>query len=373
MNILVNASNLKLGGGLQVADSICYELNKFPQHTFVVALSKNLDKTEDRIKDYNNVSIVRYDVKNSCETLFVGRDSYLDRLVKIRGIDCVLTIFGPSRWNPRVPHISGFAMPHLALDDSPYFSKLNWVGKIKSKLKNILLTYVFRRSTNIFYTENPLITALLKRKWRDKDILTITNYYNQIFDTPKKWKNHPLSDFDGTTLLCVTANYPHKNLGLSIHVARELIRKYPDFKFRFVFTVTENDIDIPEDLRDKFLLIGKVDISECPSLYRQADIMFQPSLLECFTATYPEAMRMQVPIVTTDLEFARGLCGNAALYFSSLDASDAAEKIYKVSNNQTIRKQLIDEGLKQLNQFDTASQRAEKLIKLCEDISKSKP
>lgn len=37
-----------------------------------------------------------------------------------------------------------------------------------------------------------------------------------------------------------------------------------------------------------------------------------PSLLECFTATYPEAMRMERPIVTTDLAFAQGLCGEAA-------------------------------------------------------------
>ena len=67
-----------------------------------------------------------------------------------------------------------------------------------------------------------------------------------------------------------------------------------------------------------------MDITECPSLYEQADVMFQPTLLECFSATYPEAMKMQRPIVTTDIEFAHGLCGPAAHYYSPLSAEDAA-------------------------------------------------
>ena len=60
-----------------------------------------------------------------------------------------------------------------------------------------------------------------------------------------------------------------------------------------------------------------MDISECPSLYRQSTFAFQPTLLECFTATYPEAMRSGKPIVTPDLEFARGLCGGAAVYYDA--------------------------------------------------------
>ena len=35
MNILVNASNLKKGGGVQVADSICCLLEGFTQYHFV--------------------------------------------------------------------------------------------------------------------------------------------------------------------------------------------------------------------------------------------------------------------------------------------------------------------------------------------------
>jgi len=49
MNFLINASNLKAGGGLQVADSICEELYKFTLHRFVCVLSSALKETTDRI------------------------------------------------------------------------------------------------------------------------------------------------------------------------------------------------------------------------------------------------------------------------------------------------------------------------------------
>jgi len=97
-------------------------------------------------------------------------------------------------------------------------------------------------------------------------------------------------------------------------------------------------------------------------------MMFQPTLLECFSATYPEAMKMEVPIVTTDLEFARGLCGNAAIYYSPLSARDAAGAIYKTATDKALQTQLKDAGKQQLLSYDTYDQRAEKLIGILEKI-----
>lgn len=96
--------------------------------------------------------------------------------------------------------------------------------------------------------------------------------------------------------------------------------------------------------------------------------MVQPTLLECFTATYPEAMRMEVPIVTTDLDFAHGLCGDAALYYSPLSAADATQNILEVYHNAALRKKLVEAGHKQLEIFDNNEQRANKVIKLLEEI-----
>ena len=143
------------------------------------------------------------------------------------------------------------------------------------------------------------------------------------------------------------------------------------FRFRFVFTIDEDEFqEIPTELKECFCFIGKVDVSECPSLYQQADIMFQPTLLECFTATYAEAMRMEVPIVTTTLSFAKGLCHDAALYFSPLSAKEAADCIFRLLKDLDTRRKLVEEGKKQLIIFSTAQERADKLISILEEVAR---
>ena len=142
----------------------------------------------------------------------------------------------------------------------------------------------------------------------------------------------------------------------------------PNFHFRFVVTVEErNFYPLPDELKPHFLFLGKVDINECPSLYEQCDINFVPTLLECFTATYPEAMRMRKPIITTDLAFARGLCGNAALYYESINAQVAVNRILQLVDNNELQQELVTNGIKELEKFDTSSMRAAKVIQMCEN------
>ena len=366
MNILINASNLKDGGGIQVANSLCLSLGPFTNHHFTVVLSSYLGKTAEFLKEKQGITVVRYDIRNSFSTLLFGRDLFLDSLVEKNKIDCVLTIFGPSRWIPRCPHICGFARLQLLCPESPYFSIMSPTERAKNWISNTIIRYMFIRSSRCFFTENEWVTKRFLQAFPGKECTTITNYYNQIYDSPSDWVDCHLPLFDGCTILNIGSGYPHKNLRITIEIARGLKIHKPEFHFRFVMTVTEKEFPIPDDIRDCFLLIGRVDITQCPQLYQQADIMFQPSLLECFTATYPEAMRMQVPIITTDLSFAHSLCGNAAIYYSPLDASDAANCIFQLATRNDIRKELVYLGNQQLQRFDNYTVRAEKLISLCE-------
>lgn len=369
MNILINCSNLKKGGGLQVADSVCGYLNKFPENSFVVVLSSALDNTAERIKSYPNVRIVRYDIINDWKLFLLGRDKILDDLVDKYNIYGVLTIFGPPRWSPKCNHVSGFARAQLVIPDSPYYLRMAKSTLVKERIKNKILGYFFTRGVNVVWTENPYISEKVGKLFPKVKVDTATNYYNQIFDQPDKWNPVQLPSFDGCTILSVNAPYPHKNMEIAIGTAKSLRRSHPDFKFRFVFTISASDYPaLDEDIKDCFLFLGKVDISQVPPLYQQSDICFQPTLLECFTATYPEAMRMKVPIVTTDIEFAHGLCGQAAEYYSALDADACAESIYKVANNKQFWQSLIDNGTKQLQQFDNYEERASKLIHFVENI-----
>lgn len=368
MNILVNATNLSAGGGLQVADSFCSTLDLYKQHKFVVVLSSYLKNTLEKIRTYENVDVFEYNIKNNISTIIFGRDKFLDSLVIEKEIDTVLTIFGPSRWNPRkVFHLSGFAMSQLVLKESPFFQIISKKEKLKWFLGNKVRKYLFARSTKTFFSENETISERVEQLLNKTKCYTITNYYNQVYDEPILWKEKLLPVFNGVTLLNISTFYPFKNLTISIDIARILKSRYKDFHFRFVFTCKETDFPkIDEELKEYFMFLGKVAIEECPSLYEQSDIVFQPTLLECFTAVYPEAMKMEKPVLTTDLDFAHSLCGDAALYYSPLSAEDAAEKLYLLATNKNEQDKLIANGKKQLKAFDTYTARSEKIIRIIE-------
>lgn len=363
---LINASNLKNGGGLQVAHSICEQLGRYQQHRFVIVLSSFIRVFQ--IPDGQNVEVYRYDVKNNISTILLGRDKFLDNLVMSHYVDVVLTIFGPSRWRPRCKHLCGFARAQLLLDN-PLKKELS----LKDKLSYAVWKWGFKKSSKVFYTENSFISDKIPELLgKDIKVFTVTNYYNQVFDHPELWhRTIRLAPFTGTTIITISSTAVHKNLKIMIPIAAYMEKWHPDFQFRFVLTCQPEALKIPDNLMGHFLFVGKVDIAECPNLYEQADIMFLPSLMECFTATYPEAMRMEVPIVTTDLEFARGLCREAACYYSALDAEAAAEAIYRVATDKRYSSQLTSLGKKQLKTYDNYEQRVDKLIEILEELSVS--
>lgn len=372
MNILINASNLGgTGGAAQVADSICRELYRFPQHNFKVVLSRSFSNTKERITHFTNVEVFGYSYPlRDWKSLLTKRNDYLDTLVINKKIDVVLTIFGPSKWVPNCKHVCGFAYAHIVLKDSPYFTEMPLKKWIKERLSATYMSYLFKRCSRVFYTENPLITELLKKKFKLNSIYTITNNYNQIFDTPQLWKPIQLLPFEGYRIFTAASMMPHKNLTIIADIAKILISKYPTVKFQFVLTINEEDfITLPAEIKDSFLFLGGLHISSIPSLYSQSDVVFQPSLLECFSASYPEAMKMEKPLVVPDLEFTRGLCAAAALYYSPLSANEAAEQLYRACNDNQLRDQIITRGREQLLKYDSAHQRIDKIINLIESLS----
>ena len=366
---LINASNLKAGGGLQVADSICCQLNRFHGHNFIVVLSSFLSNTKDRIKAYNNVETIQYDIPNSIQSIVFGKDAVLDGLVQKKSVDAVLTVFGPSRWKPKKPHLCGFALSQMVIPESPYFKRMGVAERFKWRLWGLIRIVSFKGSAKSFWTENPYISERLKILLGNVEVHTVSNYYNQVFDKPELWNLHPLDSFDGITCLSVSSYYPHKNFPILIGAAKVLKKKYPDFKFRFVLTFDEGMMNIPAEYRESFVFIGKVDVSECPDLYRQSNLMVMPTLLECFTATYAEAMRMELPIVTTDMEFARGLCEDAACYYNAVDEESCADAIYRVASDKLYAKDLVEKGKRQLAKYDNYEQRADKLVLLLEGLT----
>ncbi|MEG0694055.1 MAG: hypothetical protein RR444_13450, partial [Oscillospiraceae bacterium] len=88
------------------------------------------------------------------------------------------------------------------------------------------------------------------------------------------------------------------------------------------------------------------------------DFVLLPTLAEASTAVYPESFISQKVLLTSDIDFARELCGNAAVFFDPLNAHDIAEKILATFKDPELQAQLIHNGLERVkNTYLTPEQK----------------
>lgn len=159
-------------------------------------------------------------------------------------------------------------------------------------------------------------------------------------------------------------------------VACELRRSVPHLGFRFVMTLPMDSMIWQTILREAAQLRvtpyienrGPVAHHDGPQLYRECQASFLPTVLETFSASYPEAMAMCLPIVTTDLDFARDVCGDAALYFRPGDVHQAAAHLIRALTDSQRRSELVQAGQQRLRSLPTAQRQYYHQVDLLEAL-----
>lgn len=373
MKILINTSNLYVGGGLQVALSFLNELKQMEQkHEYHVFLSQAVDKQVNQNEFPANFKF--YLIEKSPSSLKSRRSivSRLDALEEQIKPDIVFSVFAPTYWRPKTTHIVGFALGWLTNPKSEAYETLGMRQKIKRNLDSLYKKFYVKRDADFYIVETDDVREKMYRVLNipKQDIFVVGNTYSEYFDR----EDAPTFELaekrsNEFRLITIAHNYPHKNL----LVIKEVLPYLKSEKFHYKFFVTIDEKSYQEHfegMNEQVINLGPVPSKYCPSLYQQCDALFLPTLLESFTASYPEAMKMQKPILTSDLSFAHSICGDAAVYFDPLDPKDIAEKIIRLSEDKVLQNELIDKGLERLESFETAKSRAQKYIDICENIAK---
>jgi len=129
-------------------------------------------------------------------------------------------------------------------------------------------------------------------------------------------------------------------------------RQRPELDFRFTLTLPEDWPQVQGILARARELgvegylnnLGKVAVTDTPDLYARSHLCFLPSLLEVFSAVYPECLCTGVPLVTTDMRFSRDICQDAAAYYRPGDARSAAGQIIELAENEQAWRRISERG-----------------------------
>jgi glycosyltransferase involved in cell wall biosynthesis len=153
------------------------------------------------------------------------------------------------------------------------------------------------------------------------------------------------------TFLCLGDYAPHKNQEILLE-AVERVPAYTSRKARCIITISDahpggrNLLGQIEQRKLGNVLInsGPLYGAQLERAYMHAQAAIQPTLLETFGRVYAESMCFGLPILTSDRDFARARCQDAAVYFDPLNADNVARAMARVMEDEELRRRLVENG-----------------------------
>lgn len=364
MKLLINASNNLTGGSLQVAISFITECKNFIENTYIIVLGDNISKQINTAKFPEN--FIFYNVISEPFYKLAARLKKIEKEVKP---DIVFSIFGPSYWRPKSRHIMGFANPYYGRNSS-YIQNLSLKEKALLNSKKLLHTFYVNRDADVLIAETNEASDAFKRTFKKVKYFEVvsnncSNYYWNYKKGNEINKNKNV-DFKLLTL----SNYrPNKNLECIPKVIDELHRLNV-FDVKFLLTIDNKIYQEKFSQYEDIINLGPQNAEDCPKIYTQCNAMFLPTYLECFSASYPEAMLMEKPILTSDLEFARDICKDAALFFNPDSPKDIAKKIVELKKSESLYAKLVQSGLNRVKDFPSPEEKVKKILEIIENNTK---
>lgn len=316
MVIAINALNSNSGGGKSIRDSYLKLLNDaklVDKYVIITTTGSSLGFVTNP-----NISIIEMP-SFWCRT-FLAPLVYrfvIGRVLSNIGADILLNM-GDLIVHTAAKQIYIFDWPY-ALDVSPKVWKdMNLFDWFSRRVKLWLIRNNFNKP-EIVIAQTDFIGSRLRELYNLRDVRIINNAV-----TVKTTSCEEKLDFllpPGLRLLYPTVYYPHKNLEILLELGslikgtrsdcRILTTINPDTDASRRFLVSINE----RQLQDIIVNIGQVPLNQMSTLYKQCDALLMPTLLESFSIVYLEAMYHGLPVFTSDMWFARAVCGDAAAYF----------------------------------------------------------
>lgn len=290
--------------------------------------------------------------------------------------DVVFTMAGPSYVKFPFPHVQGISNPHIT---HPLLSDLKAVTpSYQIPLYLLKCAYQRRKSIEadyfIFQTRSAM-DAFCDRTGVDKanarvipNAVDVTAFMGKVSSKDERYRG-------GMRILCPAAPYPHKSLKFIPEYARCMVDLGVE-NFSFVLTIPKEHTIFNLIMTkaesfgvEKYIeTIGSYSYCSVSEVYSDADVVFVPSLLETYSATYLEAFAAKRPLVVADRRFASDVCGAAALYIEPLDATDVAKKLISLFDDGLV-KRLIQSGEQVLDTCETQESRIRSILDFLMNIS----
>lgn len=365
MKILLNASTVKIGGGLTEVINLLTAIKELSNTDVKFILVAPRGVGYEVFTDVFDVVWVPENFLKRYRRLTLD-GKWMRQIVFNEKIDIVFTL-GNIPVKVDVKQVVFFDNPLTTAENLKQLG-LGFYEKIIHGLRNHLF-YQRMKYVNLIFAQTKLQKQKLEQNIRDIPIKILENsptiFNREYISTDFKIDNTKIR------LLCFTRYYPHKNIETLLNVADIILKEKKNYQI--IFTIEKDQHPhakrIIEDIdngtyKDTIINIGKIERNEIFGLYNQVDALLLPTMLESFSTTYADSMSLGIPILTSDLDFAREVCGDAAFYFQPKDERDIFNTIEQAFSNRLLLRQKIEKGKEKVKQFRTWNQIAMDTIEI---------
>jgi len=378
IKIVVNAVSLRSAGGRSVAINFLRAANHssrdFLMEVFAPADSGYEECASPRIRihivpDWINQNWLRP----------VTDEHWLTRRIDDLAPDVIFSMGNFSVPSSR-KQVVLFMWPYATYPEGEIWDRMSWKDVQTRKAK--IATFRKRlRYANVVAPQTQTSADRLRRYYPEIEELCVvpTAVALNQFKQPLSGERAAFDwDQPGKKLLCLTRYYPHKNLEILVELARLI--KFHEKPYSVITTIADEqhvgaaqliEQIKQEEVQEVVHNIGPVPMDEVPALYEQTDGLLLPTLLESFSGTYVDAMFMKKPIFTSDRDFARDVCGEAAFYFDPLSAGQILEVIESGFNDPDRLQHTLDAGYKRVSEFPDWNKVADMYLDLLERTAAS--
>jgi glycosyltransferase involved in cell wall biosynthesis len=363
MKIAIIAHALRAGGGISIGRNVIRELSKAMPSASLTATIPLIREYEALNAECSNVKLEHIDTCNAAKRLWA--DAYLiPKLLRSMKPTVILALGNVPTSYCGCPQVVLVQDAHLFYSDEEFPH-----GSIKKRLIKKLQRSAIRSSLI------SLDTVLCQTQVAAERFRNYYSFHGRLDVIPNalsgslKAPSRPVPIPEIFTragpklkrLLYVARYYPHKNIETLVKMFEQYSRQLEGV----VLFVTLEEAHHPNvravlqkiqepNLRNRIVNIGAVDQEDLAGFYLHADALVMPTLLESFSATYLEAMAFSCPIITSDRDFAKEICGDAAIYVDPLSTESIYRAVNRILSDTTLAKAMAENGQKRLRSMSVS-------------------
>lgn len=372
MNILINFSTLKKGGGQNVALNFLHALFDFNEtnnsYYFLVVENSPIHQFLKQNNQHHILVTSSSPIKRVFKEFF-----FYSSVIRRLKIDIIYTYFGYALFRGKTPQICGVAVSNVFFPEIKF-----WEGNLLKvtirKLIDKYRIYGIKKATALIFENEEMEdrSHSLFHIHRNRTIY-IPPSFSPNFEQEEL--NIPELDNYSIKLLMLCGWHLNKNIMKVPEIAYNLKKRKNNFQF--IITAPRDNSKLHKEflslinryeVNDMIFIIGPVKKQQLKSLYDQVDFVLLMSKLESFSNNIIEAWYFKKPLIISDEEWAHSICKNAAYFINRESPQEIAASIQDLQSNLIKQNELIKEGQKQIKNYPSVTEKTRREITFIEKI-----